>query len=281
VNAAFLLVTSAWLAGGDTPPPAAKPATPAPIAAPATSTWSGGCGCTTGCEEKPSFFERLKARFAKHKCEECGCGATTTVTSSCGCAPKTECGCGPKFSFGDKLKGLFHKHSEECGCSTCGSPAVVTPAVTSPAPTMDKKLPAGPPEKITAPKAKEVRSTPEMIDITPTASKTTESGANNPFDLDRRYEARVDRAADYSWVTGQLFYVHTDGGLWVLRYAPIWKEESNGGSVVLARDLRMDSYREGDLVTVHGEVLREKASVSLGGPLYRAQSIQLVDRSRQ
>jgi hypothetical protein len=72
--------------------------------------------------------------------------------------------------------------------------------------------------------------------------------------------------------------VHTDGGRWVLRYAPIWKEEANGGSVVLARDLPMDSYREGDLVQVRGEILQPKASSTLGGPLYQLQTIQLVDR---
>ncbi len=87
-----------------------------------------------------------------------------------------------------------------------------------------------------------------------------------------------DCAADYGWVTGQLFYVHADGGLWVLRYAPLWKEDPNGGSVILVRDQQMDSYREGDLVKVSGEILNQKGSIFLGGPLYRAQSIQLVDR---
>jgi hypothetical protein len=103
----------------------------------------------------------------------------------------------------------------------------------------------------------------------------------SPFELSRRYEARVDHAPDYGWLTGQLFYVHADGGLWVLRYAPLWKEDRHGGSVVLARDIRMDNYHEGDLVTIHGEILSERSSVFLGGPLYRAQSIQLVDRPAQ
>ncbi len=101
---------------------------------------------------------------------------------------------------------------------------------------------------------------------------------NNPFELHRRYESRVAHAPDYSCVTGQLFYVHADGGLWILRYAPLWQEDTNGGSIVLARDLRMDNYREGDLVTVRGQILSKKSSVFLGGPLYRASSIQLVDR---
>jgi hypothetical protein len=89
----------------------------------------------------------------------------------------------------------------------------------------------------------------------------------------------VGRAADYGWITGQLFYVHADGGLWVLRYAPLSTEDPNGGSVILARDLQMDSYREGDLVKVHGTILSPKGSIFLGGPLYRVQSIELIDRN--
>jgi hypothetical protein len=147
--------------------------------------------------------------------------------------------------------------------------------------------PAG--EPIKAPKEKTEAPSRELpkgttaapsLDLTPTASQQIE-GSKNPFELDRRYETRVDRAADYSWLTGQLSYVHADGGLWVLRYAPIWKEEANGGSVVLARDVPMDSYREGDLVQVRGEILQQKASSSLGGPLYHTQSIQLMDRPGQ
>jgi hypothetical protein len=91
---------------------------------------------------------------------------------------------------------------------------------------------------------------------------------------------RVSRDANYGKVTGQLFFVHADGGLWVLRYAPLWKEDANGGSVVLARDRQMDSYRDGDLVTVEGEVLPERGSARLGGPLYRVHSIQLIERSQ-
>jgi hypothetical protein len=117
------------------------------------------------------------------------------------------------------------------------------------------------------------------LEVTPTGSNVIETETKNPFELDRRYETRVGRAADYSWVTGQLFYVHADGGLWMLRYAPLYKEDPNGGSVLLSRDRQMDSYREGDLVKVHGEILNQKGSIFLGGPLYRAESIELIDRS--
>ena len=135
-----------------------------------------------------------------------------------------------------------------------------------------KKLPEGGKEK-------EVRA-PAVFEVAPVSTTTIEKESKSPFDLDRRYENRVDRAADYSRLTGQLCFVHADGGLWVLRYASLSNEDANGGGVVLARDRQMDSYREGDLVTVHGEILNQKGSRFLGAPLYQASSIELVERAK-
>ena len=114
--------------------------------------------------------------------------------------------------------------------------------------------------------------------ITPARIGLETEGARNPFDLHRRYEGRVSHADDYSKLTGELFFVHTDGGRWVLRYAPISREDRYGGSVVLARDLNMDDFSEGDLVSIEGEVLSDKSGVPLGGPLYRAGKANLVER---
>jgi len=88
----------------------------------------------------------------------------------------------------------------------------------------------------------------------------------------------VGHAPNYGSLTGQLFFVHADGGLWVLRYAPLWQEDANGGSMVLAKGLPMDSFREGDLITVRGEIVNRQASAYLGGPLYRVSAIELIDR---
>src|SRR5262249_42448535 len=128
-----------------------------------------------------------------------------------------------------------------------------------PAPKDAQPLPKGQPKQ-PAPVSslKQVQSLVPQQAAPALSAPATET--KNPFELDRRYESRVARAPDYGWLTGQLFYVHADGGLWVLRYAPLWKEDPNGGSVVLARDLRMESYREGDLVTVHGELLSQQRS---------------------
>jgi hypothetical protein len=341
VNAAFLLVTTAWMAGADAPPPpTAEPikppagvTTPAPgTPAPVVSTpVGGGCGCSSaatgcGCEGggHEGLFAKLKARFASGGCgcesaPACGCESShesfftklkgkfahSTSDCGCGCAPapshvSASCGCDSGPSFFEKLKAHF-SHGSSCGCESapscgcCGSSSAVPGTIYSPgAPvatppvgepikppkeTDPKKLPEGGKEPVKDP-SKGARGPALNPEVTPTGANNVEGGLKNPFELDRRYESRVDRAADYGWLTGQLFYVHADGGLWVLRYAPLSKEDANGGGVVLARDRDMDSYREGDLVTVRGDVLNAKGTPYLGAPLYRVQSIELVERNR-
>ena len=84
---------------------------------------------------------------------------------------------------------------------------------------------------------------------------------------------------DYSRITGYLYYVHTDGGRWVLRYAGLDEVDRYGGSVVLASSVEMGNFREGDLVTVYGAIVNEgRASRSLGGPLYRVDMIEMRER---
>ena len=92
---------------------------------------------------------------------------------------------------------------------------------------------------------------------------------------------KIGHADDYGWVTGQLFYVHVGGeGKWVLRYAGVDEEDRYGGGVVLTTAVSMRNFREGDLVSVTGEILKDgRASKYLGGPLYRATSINMVERS--
>jgi hypothetical protein len=316
VNAAFLLVTTAWFAGADPVPTAtgvpgatgaasanaAITSTAAPYGAASAggsccggSTYGGSGACCETCCQKQGCFARLKARMKRNNCCEntCNscCGSTTIATSnSCGCNDGCDSGCGKH----GRMRGRRHRGNDCCDSCGCASGAVggyggygtglgtsygtgtMPPAeqIKSPkdATSPGNKMPTG-----KQPTTGQLQ--PYSLEVTPTSSKTIETETKNPFELDRRYESRVGRAADYGWLTGQLFYVHADGGLWVLRYAPLWQEDPNGGSVILARDRQMDSYREGDLVTVHGEILNQKGSIFLGGPLYRTQSIQLIDRT--
>ena len=86
-------------------------------------------------------------------------------------------------------------------------------------------------------------------------------------------------ADDASWVLGQLFYVHEDGGTWIVRYAPYSKEDRYGGEVILAHGIDMSNLREGDLAFVRGEIIKpDRASKYVGGPLYRASSVELNER---
>lgn len=123
---------------------------------------------------------------------------------------------------------------------------------------------------------------PEPPPPKPTVKMVSRSAETPSSDIKKEYLDKVGSAPDYSWVRGQLFYIHADGGLWVVRYAPLEKEDRYGGSVVLAAATNMQYFREGDLVTVHGDMLNEgRASKFLGGPLYRALAVNLEQRARQ
>ncbi len=99
-------------------------------------------------------------------------------------------------------------------------------------------------------------------------------------EVKKEFQKKVGHADDYAWITGQLFYVHADGGVWVLRYSSIGEEDRYGGSAVLAPVVNMKNYREGDLVSVTGEVLDQgRPSRHLGGCLYRASHIEMIDRA--
>lgn len=314
MKAAFLLTTAAWLSGGNPAPAAAAPAAPAISPAPVTiapavpagpshaivpapitiapvptgacsgpncGTVQADCGCA---EAKPSLGDRLRAMFSKPQpAADCGCAVPVHEPAPC-------CDTGHQPRRGGLFSRMFSKKSADCGCEATiatttvaphpmPSPSITTPIEMVPVapkaepikkPVEDKSKPAAPGKTTLMPPA---------IELAPASSKEIVTETQHPFELSRRYESRVDRASDYSWITGQLFYVHADGGLWVLRYAPLSQEDLHGGGVILARNRQMDSYREGDLVTVKGEILQERASIYLGAPLYRATQIELIDRA--
>jgi hypothetical protein len=254
----------------------------------ASVTAASSCDCGG---EGHGFFSRFRGH---HGSSGCGCEGTCGSVSSCGCE---------SAGLFSRLCARFRR-SEDCGCSTgcatgCGSgcaggygstwggygataPVTSTPVGEPIKPPKDgdagKKLPEGtkPETKPEVKPDKEVRA-PAIFGVTPVTSRVIETGTHRPFELDRRFEARVERAADDSWITGQLFFVQADGGLWLLRYSPTSKD-ADGGSVVLAHGLSLGGCREGDLVKVRGSVLRDRGPVFLGAPLYKAQSIELVER---
>ena len=99
VNAAFLLVTTAWIAGADAKVDAKAPATPpAPmVATPVYSVGTGGCGAGgcggCGCDscgcESGGLLSKLRARF--HRGNDCGCESSASHFGGRG--HKSDCGC--------------------------------------------------------------------------------------------------------------------------------------------------------------------------------------------
>jgi hypothetical protein len=143
VNAAYLMLTTAWLAGADPAPVTPAAPTGPVVAAPIGGGCGGGCGgsATDACcdEHKQGCFAKLKAKFHKHN--ECGCEQSCAPPKPVCCpAPKPVCcpapaptcchaapvssGCGceePRVKLCDKIKAKFKKHND-CGCeSSCNS----------------------------------------------------------------------------------------------------------------------------------------------------------------
>jgi hypothetical protein len=197
VNAAFLLVATAFVAGSDPVQVAPVPAN-APIV-------SNGCGCNScdtcntcnTCEGKHRFGG-FRGLFAKNDCGcdscggkhhfsglggGCGCGGGFSLglrerfshkskgCDTCNeCAQEKSCGCGIMESPLSRLGGLFRKKSCGCSscdscntCSSCGGGAIIQGAPpVGPIPVQPgikaAPTPAAPPQKMPAPPAKPVTS---------------------------------------------------------------------------------------------------------------------------
>jgi hypothetical protein len=179
-------------------------------------------------------------------------------------------------TFRDRVRMFFGQRP-----ATTVSPVVVQPQPVPPGPVSPYAQPAP-----TGPVSPYAQTMPAVA--APQATLRFEEGQAAPVtaaaqqvshELPEGVQGKVGHEHDYSWITGYLYYVHVDGGRWVLRYAALDQVDRYGGSVVLAPAVEMRNYREGDLVCVHGEVLNEGRAVpSLGGPLYRANVITMVER---
>jgi hypothetical protein len=218
VNAAFLLVTTAWLTGAD---PAPAPAmTPAPaMAAPAPVVVGGGnscgsCGtssCDSGCGCGRHHFRGLFARHHGCGCDTCAAPAPTCCAPApapapapCCAAPAPTCesGCGCGHRHGGLLSGLC-RHHRGCGCETacnscggcdgCGTASGAPPAVMpgpAPAPGAERVPPPGTPAKKmpAAPKTTQ-NYTPETAPVpvsTPAFQNAPAIVPNVPADADRK-----------------------------------------------------------------------------------------------
>lgn len=277
--------------------------TAAPIGAAAAAPASGGaCGCGSAPEAAPApasgglfsrFFGGQQAAPAPAPAPV-SYGTVTSGTPCCGTsggyisgAPATAVIQGvpyhqptnqpyPIQSYPGVLPGTT---IPQTGLPQAGSPLPGSPIPGSPIPGSPMPLPSGtPPEGIKEAPQDSLKLPANEPKFQPTSGTRTESEGRNPFDYHHRQQAQFGCAADYSSMTGRLGFVHVDGGLWVLRYAPLDRVDANGGSVVLGSDRRLENYREGDVVTVQGTIVSDRASVRLAAPLYRMDTIQFVER---
>ena len=89
-------------------------------------------------------------------------------------------------------------------------------------------------------------------------------------------------ASDYSWLIGKIHRVHVSGGTWKIRYAPLDEQDRWGRSVVLAEDARIDKFADGDFLYAEGEIIVNRPTIYLTGPLYRISTIRkLTDQDRK
>jgi hypothetical protein len=122
VNAAYLLLTSAWLAGADPAPQAhAAPAAAAPVVS-TGSCCGGGCSADTCCDPcgRSGFFDRVRDKFRRKNdcCDTCAPACQAPCQTSC--AP-TCCDSGPRFDF-----SRFKRKNNDCCApvTSCCQPVV-------------------------------------------------------------------------------------------------------------------------------------------------------------
>jgi hypothetical protein len=176
------------------------------------------------------------------------------------------------------LRRLFGARTQPTYYSEYVIESAAEPVVTA--------VPAGPGARMSTspyhaePPAAEVAGNEATLGGAEEAAEPQPAATAPPLTVAAKYQDRIGHEDDYSWITGHLFYVRADGGRWVLRYTLPDQVDKFGGSVVLAPGVEMKNFREGDLVCVTGRVLDEsRTSPSLGGALYRVDTINIVERS--
>lgn len=109
MNAAFVLMTTALLAGGD---------------AGSCCGSSCGSGCSTGgcavsscdsCCSRPGLLDRLRECFRKNDC----CDSCNTCAPACTSSCHSDCGC--REGLLSRLKSRFHRNDCCDSCNSCNS----------------------------------------------------------------------------------------------------------------------------------------------------------------
>lgn len=193
------------------------------------------------------------------------------------------CGCDSCGKRGGLLTKLFaRKHKADCDtCETCQQPAedcgCKKPGLLARIKSrFGRKKSCAPCEASCACDSGGVASV-SMVNEEPTpVAAIVHTEAPKMVEAPKPAPPKMDHAADYSWIQGKLEYAHIEGGAWILRYAGLDQSDKYGGHVVLSRSAKMANYREGDMVRVEGEIVNDRSSIFLRGPLYRVYGSSMV-----
>lgn len=223
----------------------------------------------------------LGCKSSAPKCDSCHGGTPVQIIdvpcSGCGpvespctdCAPTPCDGCTPTpVPAADPTPG----HESAPNQADEAEPTEAGPPTELPAPPASFELPA----------ADLGISTSDSISITvPNVVSDTVELNDSPQMLNRRdfaditADPRFSHAEDYSWLVGELNYLHSRRG-WRLRYASINEEDPYGGSVSLNVSGHMlANLRDGQIVRVHGMLLDPESRKP--APEYRVVSITALN----
>jgi hypothetical protein len=160
-------------------------------------------------------------------------------------------------------------------------PPVADKDLTPPAVATHEARPSGPELTPEPPVAPDREPTVSAVPAVRTHEGQGPQVEAKPASARREVVGDYGHAEDHSWLQGVLDR-HYQGHLH-LRYCDATEDDDWGGKVCLEPDPRLSEYKEGDVLHIEGELVRENGKVLHGRwnhyPRYRITSVRLV-RSR-
>ncbi|MBV9125506.1 MAG: hypothetical protein JO112_19330 [Planctomycetes bacterium] len=105
-----------------------------------------------------------------------------------------------------------------------------------------------------------------------TSASSTSTQEEGPSLNDTSSSSGFGHAPDYSWLTGELQFIHAHN-VWHLRYASLGMEDRYGGSVALVETGSMSGFKSGQMVRVEGVMVNPDSHGP--SPLYRVRSLKM------
>ena len=208
-----------------------------------TCSTKTSCGDSQGC-----ILGKSSVSCASTVCVKPGCGDGSGKTN---CGP-TSCAttCIPKGAI---------------GCTTTCVPKCVSQAQTKPQPNpfvqQDVKQPKAEKQVIrTTSSEQPARQTKPVVQQIPAELKAPAPAFGH--------------SSDYRWLLGVVQKINTPVALTKVRYARLDEQDAWGGSMVLSEDVRLDEFEDGDVIYIEGQILADRPSLYVSGPLYRANVIR-------